>query len=98
MKYERQLFRWAKLAGLIAHRRLRSGATLLLNQLFILPVLAYQYFVAPHIANCCRFYPCCSDYTKAAIIKHGVIKGIGLGIKRLTRCHPWGGSGYDPVS
>lgn len=45
----------------------------------------------------CRFEPTCSDYTIQAIAEHGVIKGIILGIKRISRCHPWGGFGYDPV-
>ncbi len=67
------------------------------TNLFILPILFYQYLIAPLISDCCRFYPGCSCYTKEAIIKHGVLKGIWLGTKRLARCRPWGGSGYDPV-
>ncbi|XWN34903.1 MAG: membrane protein insertion efficiency factor YidD [Roseivirga sp.] len=69
----------------------------LCKQLFIVPILGYQYCIAPLIASCCRFQPSCSTYTKAAIAKYGVIKGIRLGMKRLARCHPWGGSGYDAV-
>jgi len=45
----------------------------------------------------CRFYPTCSEYTKEAIQKHGVSKGIFLGAKRLSRCHPWNKGGHDPV-
>ena len=45
----------------------------------------------------CRFTPTCSEYMRQAIVKHGPIKGLWLGTKRLLRCHPWGGSGYDPV-
>ena len=67
------------------------------TRLFILPILAYQYLMAPLIADCCRFHPRCSTYTQAAIIKYGVVKGIWLGMKRLVRCHPWGDRGYDPV-
>lgn len=45
----------------------------------------------------CRFYPTCSEYTKQAIIKYGIIKGLWLGIKRILKCHPFNEGGYDPV-
>jgi len=45
----------------------------------------------------CRFSPTCSEYAKGAIEKHGIIKGTGLSLKRLSRCHPFGQAGYDPV-
>lgn len=45
----------------------------------------------------CRYTPTCSQYAIEAINKHGAIKGLWLAIKRICRCHPWGGSGYDPV-
>lgn len=47
--------------------------------------------------NVCRYQPTCSQYMIEAIETHGVIKGVCLGTKRILRCHPWGGSGYDPV-
>jgi putative membrane protein insertion efficiency factor len=45
----------------------------------------------------CRFHPTCSEYTKAAILKHGAVKGTALGLKRIARCHPWSPAGPDPV-
>ena len=45
----------------------------------------------------CRFYPSCSEYTRQAVSRYGVVCGCAKGVKRLSRCHPWGGSGNDPV-
>ena len=45
----------------------------------------------------CRFRPTCSEYAKQALMKHGIWKGTKLAAKRIARCHPWGGSGYDPL-
>ena len=56
----------------------------------------YQYF-SKFTPSVCRFTPTCSEYTKQAIMKYGVIKGGWLGIKRICRCHPWNPGGYDPV-
>jgi uncharacterized protein len=57
----------------------------------------YQKVISPWTPKTCRFYPTCSEYTKIAIIKHGVIKGGWMGIKRISRCHPFNPGGYDPV-
>jgi putative membrane protein insertion efficiency factor len=57
----------------------------------------YKFAISPWIGNHCRFAPSCSLYMIDAIEKKGVFKGIHLGVKRILRCHPWGGSGYDPV-
>lgn len=65
--------------------------------LALLPVKTYQYLIRPLLPNACRFTPSCSQYATEAIQKYGAIKGLWLGLKRILRCHPWGGHGYDPV-
>lgn len=63
----------------------------------IVLVRFYQYCISPLKPPCCRFTPTCSAYALQALRKYGPIKGGWLAIKRILRCHPWGGSGYDPV-
>ena len=58
----------------------------------------YQRFISPLTPPACRFTPTCSQYTLEAIQKYGALKGTWLGIKRICRCHPWGGSGYDQIT
>lgn len=66
-----------------------------------LPLIAlvrfYQLCISPFTAPSCRFTPTCSQYALGALRKHGPLKGSWLALRRLARCHPWGGSGYDPV-
>lgn len=57
----------------------------------------YQHFISPLTPSVCRYSPTCSQYTLEALQKYGPVKGTWLGIKRIARCQPWGGSGYDPV-
>ena len=57
----------------------------------------YQYTISPIIGPRCRYLPSCSNYALEAIDKHGVKKGMFLSIKRISKCHPWGKSGHDPV-
>ena len=57
----------------------------------------YKYFISPLLGNRCRFYPSCSEYMMTAIDRFGIFKGIGLGIKRLGRCHPGCEGGIDHV-
>ncbi|HEX6694936.1 MAG TPA: membrane protein insertion efficiency factor YidD [Longimicrobiales bacterium] len=57
----------------------------------------YQRAISPLLPPACRFTPTCSEYAVQAIEAHGAGKGSWLAVKRLARCHPWGGSGYDPV-
>ena len=62
----------------------------------------YKKIISPILVSVfghtCRFYPTCGEYSKEAIEKFGVIKGIALSLKRVSRCHPLGGFGYDPVT
>lgn len=68
-----------------------------LTGLLVAPIRFYQRFISPYTPPACRFTPTCSQYAIEALRKHGPLKGLWLAIRRLLRCHPWGGSGYDPV-
>ena len=57
----------------------------------------YQVCISPLKPPCCRFTPTCSAYALQALRKHGPFKGTYLAVRRILRCHPWGGHGYDPV-
>lgn len=63
----------------------------------LLPVRFYRLFISPFTPASCRYTPSCSEYAVQAVQKHGPLKGGCLAIKRILRCHPWGGHGYDPV-
>ena len=63
----------------------------------LLPVHFYRYCISPLTPASCRYTPTCSQYAIEAVKKHGPFKGGYLAIKRILRCHPFGGSGYDPV-
>ena len=69
----------------------------LINKIFIFPVRLYQIFLSPLLGSNCRYKPTCSHYMIQAINEWGPIKGIWLGIRRISKCHPWGGHGHDPV-
>lgn len=64
---------------------------------FLLVIRFYQYVISPWIGPKCRYTPTCSHYAVEVLKKHGPLKGFWLSLKRISRCHPWGGSGYDPV-
>ena len=69
----------------------------LLTALLLLPIYFYQRCISPLTPPSCQFTPTCSEYAVQALRKHGPLKGLYLTVRRLLRCHPWGGSGYDPV-
>ncbi len=64
---------------------------------FIFIFKGYQLLISPLVPPSCRFQPTCSQYGIEALKKHGVIKGLSLTIKRMAKCHPLGGKGFDPV-
>lgn len=63
----------------------------------LLPVYFYKYCISPWTPASCRYMPTCSQYAIEAVKKYGPFKGGWLAVKRIARCHPWGGSGFDPV-
>ena len=74
---------------------------LILNKIITLPLIitikAYQLIISPMLGSNCRFAPTCSEYAMESLKSHGFIKGLFLTIKRIGKCHPWGGHGYDPI-
>ena len=71
--------------------------TALLAWPFKFLVRFYQLAVSPHLPGTCRFHPSCSSYALEALERYGIFKGLYLTLRRIFRCRPWGGSGYDPV-
>ncbi len=78
-------------------RKIVRALCTLLQWMLTLPILFYQQCISPFTPPSCRFTPTCSEYARQALAKYGPFKGLWLAIKRILRCHPWGGSGYDPV-
>lgn len=78
----------------------QSARKVLRNILIFIPMLLirfYQRAISPLTPPSCRFTPTCSQYAAEALQKYGLFKGGWLALRRILRCHPWGGSGYDPV-
>lgn len=69
----------------------------ILSKLLIFLVKVYQVALSPLLGANCRYMPTCSEYSIEAIQVHGPLKGLWLATKRILSCHPWGGSGIDPV-
>ena len=68
-----------------------------MRALLIALIRAYQWFISPLLGPHCRFYPSCSQYAREALERHGTLRGSGLALRRLLRCHPWHPGGVDPV-
>ena len=68
-----------------------------LARIVALPVSAYRLLLSPWVGHACRFQPTCSAYALEALERHGALRGSWLTVRRIGRCHPWGGWGYDPV-
>lgn len=78
-------------------KTLLHGPRKLVIWLLLLPIYFYKGAISPLTPPSCRFTPSCSTYAIEAIRRHGPLRGLYLAIRRILRCHPWGGSGYDPV-
>ncbi len=74
-----------------------TQVTGIVKKLLLLLIRGYSYLISPLLGNNCRYYPSCSAYTREAIEVHGALKGLWMGIKRISRCHPFHEGGYDPV-
>jgi putative membrane protein insertion efficiency factor len=68
-----------------------------MKKLVILILSFYHHFISPFLPPSCRYYPTCSQYASEAIERYGILKGGGLALRRLLRCHPLHPGGYDPV-
>ena len=68
-----------------------------MSRLCVWFILAYQKVISPLVGPNCRFHPTCSEYAKESIEQHGIFSGTWLALKRISKCHPLGGSGFDPV-
>jgi len=69
----------------------------IIGLIFLIPVYFYKWFISPFTPASCRHTPTCSQYFIDAVKIHGPFRGSWMGLKRLSRCHPWGTHGYDPV-
>lgn len=74
-----------------------NGVLQVLGWILLIPVYIYKFAISPFTAASCRHSPTCSTYAVEAIKTHGPFKGFWLAARRISRCHPWGTSGYDPV-
>ena len=80
-----------------ASRLHAAGTVSIAARLVLILIRGYQLTLSAFLGRQCRFAPSCSDYAAEAVRTHGALRGGWLGLRRIGRCHPWGGSGYDPV-
>jgi len=69
----------------------------LLRRIAVLPIDGYRVVISPVLGSNCRFYPSCSQYAREAVLKHGLVRGVWLAVRRIVRCHPWNPGGIDSV-
>ena len=69
----------------------------IIGYIFLIPIYFYKWCISPFTPASCRHTPTCSEYFIESVKTHGPFKGSWLGLKRLSKCHPWGAHGYDPV-
>lgn len=69
----------------------------MMGHVLVSAIRIYQRYISRWTPSACRFYPTCSEYAAQAILRHGTLRGLGLAVKRLCRCHPFHPGGYDPV-
>jgi uncharacterized protein len=69
----------------------------LTSRALLAAIAGYKYFISPWFSGTCRYVPGCADYMAEAVVRHGPVRGVWMGARRLARCHPFGGSGHDPV-
>ncbi len=69
-----------------------------MQTLLVAALRGYKLLLSPWLPSACRYYPTCSEYMLDAVVKHGCVKGVWMGLKRLGRCHPFHEGGYDPVN
>ena len=67
------------------------------TKILIKLIKIYQYFLSPITGHSCRYLPTCSEYSVKSLKEHGLFRGSILSIKRISKCHPWGSHGFDPV-
>ncbi len=68
-----------------------------MKYLLVALITVYQKMLSPWLPDACRFTPTCSQYAKEAMLKYGLLRGLGLSLKRMSKCHPFHAGGYDPV-
>ena len=68
-----------------------------LTKALLIVITLYRKLLSPYMVSSCRYLPTCSEYAAEAIVKYGAVKGMVMGLKRILKCHPFGGHGHDPV-